>query len=283
MKLQTLLSCGPVRAADYPELRSAISRGVACGDAVRVLPGVYARSGDEQSWLVRAQAVGLSRPTAVVTGRAAAAASWWPELDVGEVSAAWPRNAVGGAGIRFEKRRIDADHVLTVNGLRVTCPALTALDLIPEMGGLVVDEVLRRRAASLRWLWHTLRSTPQRPGNLERLDVLKDSRDQPWSELEREAHRCLRKAGLKGWVSNFPVLIDDMRFFLDVAFPTLGLGLEFDGWTIHGTLEGFVHDRARDVALARAGWRILRFTSSTLDTMPSQVLAVIRHLRRARG
>jgi len=56
------------------------------------------------------------------------------------------------------------------------------------------------------------------------------------------------------------------------------LALEFDGWEFHRSLDSFIADRHRDVQLTLAGWTVLRFTDSTMETMPSSVSAMIRQL-----
>ena len=47
---------------------------------------------------------------------------------------------------------------------------------------------------------------------------------------------------------------------VDFAWPEVRLCVELDGWTQHGTRAAFVRDRARDRALLRLGWMVLRFT-----------------------
>lgn len=95
--------------------------------------------------------------------------------------------------------------VRQVAGCRVTVPALTALDLALDVGGQAIDRVLRLRRASLDDMAEALRLTNGRSGNAERRQLLLDSRDEPWSEAEREGHRLLRSAGIVGWRGNLPV------------------------------------------------------------------------------
>ena len=42
----------------------------------------------------------------------------------------------------------------------------------------------------------SLEAHPGRRGNADRREVLRDSRDRPWSEADRKAHCLLRDAGL---------------------------------------------------------------------------------------
>jgi very-short-patch-repair endonuclease len=47
---------------------------------------------------------------------------------------------------------------------------------------------------------------------------------------------------------------------VDFSWPPQRLIAELDGFRYHGTRAAFERDRARDAALAAAGWRVLRFT-----------------------
>lgn len=282
VRADLLTDQGPIRVADHPELRNAVRRAAHDGQLVRVLPGVFTQAGPQVDWRVRAEAVSLAKPSAVLTRECAAALTWWPELEVSAVTAALRTPVLPGLGIEFERRNIPADLIARVDDRLVTCAALTVLDLIPSLGGSVIDEALRRRAVTMRWLWHSLRLTRYRRGNAERAALLVDSRDQPWSELERLAHRELRQAGISGWEANYRIIVNGLALFVDVAFPALRLALEFDGWEHHRSYESFVADRSRDVLLARAGWRTLRFSASTLDDMTVEVADVVRQLRRSR-
>jgi very-short-patch-repair endonuclease len=49
-------------------------------------------------------------------------------------------------------------------------------------------------------------------------------------------------------------------FEVDFHFPAARLVVEADGWRSHKTRRDFEKDRARDAALAAAGYRTLRFT-----------------------
>ena len=60
--------------------------------------------------------------------------------------------------------------------------------------------------------------TPHRAGNLEKLKLLIDSRNEPWSAAERLSHRLLRAAHITGWETNLPVYIDGQVYYLDIAF-----------------------------------------------------------------
>lgn len=59
---------------------------------------------------------------------------------------------------------------------------------------------------------------------------------------------------------------------VDLAWPELQLCVQLDGWKHHGTREAFVSDRARDRALFRLGWSVLRFSWEDVARNPDTAL-----------
>ena len=76
------------------------------------------------------------------------------------------------------------------------------------------------------------------------------------------------------------MVIDEERFYLDIAFPRLRLAVELDGWQLHKSHDSFVGDRRRDVLLALAGWTVLHFTAVSIDEMTGQVREALAMLAR---
>jgi very-short-patch-repair endonuclease len=121
-----------------------------------------------------------------------------------------------------------------------------------------------------------LRATPYRAGNADRLRVLLDSRDEPWSEAERLAHRLLRHGRITGWRTNVPVVVGGRLYYVDIAFGRQHLALEIDGRIHEQDLQLFESDRWRQNALVQAGWHVLRFTWSMLVEHPAMFLEEVR-------
>ncbi|HHV22200.1 MAG TPA: DUF559 domain-containing protein [Propionibacterium sp.] len=105
-----------------------------------------------------------------------------------------------------------------------------------------------------------LAAFPGRGGNAERERILKDSRDRPWSEAEREAHRQLRKEGITGWETNFSMRTQAGNFIVDIAFPEAKVALGIDGFEFHSSRHAFENDRLRHNALTAEGWQVLHCT-----------------------
>ena len=180
------------------------------------------------------------------------------------------------AGYRFTRRHIPSDLVVSQSGLRLTSPALTALDLCATLGGDAIDQALRTRATTLAHLNRAMELTAARVGNRTRRQLLLDSRAEPWSEAERKLHRLLRKGGITGWRANRPVVLDDSTCYVDLIFRHLKLVVEIDGRLFHTGTEVFETDRWRQNKLVLDGWCVLRFTWTMIEEQPETVLAMVR-------
>lgn len=236
-----------------------------------VLPGVYTLPGLSAMTEVKIRALKRYEPDAILLEHAAAHQSFWPTLPVDAVAAAVPRSrTLNRKGFRLLQRQVPLDLVQSTGGLRMTVPALTALDL----GADAIDFALRTKAATLSQMWAALESTPRHRGNAARRLVLQESSDEPWSAAERQLHRLLREAGITGWVGNLPLTIDGSLYVVDVAFRGCRLAIEVDGRAFHGDAN-FERDRWRQNDLVLAGWHVLRFTWRMIDDNPDRVVAAV--------
>lgn len=240
-----------------------------------VLPGIYTTPDRSNDLGVRIRAVGLWEPDAVLTGTAAARVTFWPHVRVRTVGAALPRNRRSPSGYSFCRRRVPPELVVEHLGLRLTAPALTALELCDEIGGDGIDALLRSRHARLSDLWQAIELTPCRSGNVARRRLLLESRSEPWSAAERATHALLHRAGISGWQANVPVLVHGVTFYLDVAFAQHMLALEIDGRDHHSSAAAFERDRWRQNQLVLAGWQVLRFTWDMITNRSEMVMAQV--------
>jgi very-short-patch-repair endonuclease len=228
-------------------------------------------------------------PEGTLTGRAAARLTFWPNLAVSTVGLSIPAKRRAPRGMAVVHESIPPELTMWRGPYRLTTPALTALDLVLEMGGAGIDRALLARSATLEQMHIALDLTPRRLGNGERRRLLHDSRDEPWSEAERLLHALLRAAGISGWRANVEVHVDGTRMFLDVEFDGLMLAIEVDGYEVHGPhqWEQFQRDRRRWSMLTAAGWRILHFTWHQLrdepDWVVARIVSSIDHARSERG
>ena len=250
------------------------------GQLVAILPGIYCVPQLAADPRIRMRAVTCAHPDAVLVAGAAARLGFWPSAPLPVVEAALPVGIRPQPGFRWQRRRVPVELVVERAGLRFTDPALTALELATPDSAEAVDVALRTRTATLAGMHEALRLSAHRPGNADRLRVLLDSRDEPWSEAERKAHRLLRAAGITGWRSNLPVVVAGRRYYLDIGFRSVRLALEIDGRLHEDDPDVCESDRWRQNALVHAGWRVLRFTWAMLRDHPEEFVLQVRSALR---
>ena len=267
---------GLVVRRDHPELGGSFDWLIREGRLATVLPGVYATTELARTWQTRARTLALHHRDAVLIGAAAARVSFWPTAPLIHVEAAIRDALKPQPGFSFCRRRIPEELIAVRGGLRYTVPALTAIDLATFECSDAIDIALRVRAATLAGMYEALRMTPHRAGNLEKLKLLIDSRNEPWSAAERLSHRLLRAAHITGWETNLPVYIDGQVYYLDIAFKHQKLAIEIDGRRHQTDEDLFESDRWRQNALVVAdGWRVLRFTWAMLRNHPGVFVSTI--------
>jgi very-short-patch-repair endonuclease len=271
-----LTTDGVISRRDHPKLIGAIDRQVRNGTLRPVLPGVYSAPNMCESVRTRIIAVMCWDPDAILVGPAAAWASFWPEIRVANITCSLRHQRRPQRGYEFARRRIPAELVVSRAGVRLTSPALTALDLCASLGGEAIDQALRTRATSLAHLQRAMELTAARVGNRTRRRLLLDSRAEPWSAAERSIHRLLRFAGITGWEANKPVVLRDLTCYVDLIFRKLKLVIEIDGRLYHTGAEVFETDRRRQNLLVLDGWCVLRFTWTMIEEHPKEVLAIVR-------
>lgn len=267
---------GFVAWGDNANLRERIRYAVHVGELVRVAPGLYARPDFANTYLGRVATLFRFDPDAVLVDQSAGLVHGWGR-EPREVTCASQRFS-SRPGVQVSKRLIDPSHVVTRDGWRVTNAPLTALDLAGIYGGSAIDDALRS-FVPLSELYRLYEETSRRPGRRKVLALLKDSRDEPWSEAERLAHRLLRNAGITGWRANHRVLRRDGQVaFIDIAFVDLRLGIEIDGLQFHASPVDAHADRMRDLDLALDGWHIVRLPAALVTQHPREFLAGVREL-----
>lgn len=69
-------------------------------------------------------------------------------------------------------------------------------------------------------------------------------------------------AGLPVPQRHHRVILDGEVRELDLAYPEWKIGIEYDGWSVHGDASHFHRDRDRSARLQLEGWIILQVTSA---------------------
>jgi very-short-patch-repair endonuclease len=238
-----------------------------------VRPNVYRLAGSARTWQQAVMAVVLAAGDAAVASHATAAALWRFEgfrpgsvgLEVTVPRGRRPRldNATVHATSRLrtgDRRRSDR--------IPVTAAARTACDLgarlpEPRLARLVDDALVRKLVTieQLRETYETLRGGRRSIRAIGRILAARGD-EAVWADSVPEARlvRWLREAGLPEPEQQHR--IDAYR--VDLAYPSRGLLVEYDGFAAHSTRSAFDADRRRQNALVlHDGLVVLRFTSAS--------------------
>lgn len=270
---------GVIRARDHRDHRAQLYRCVDRGELVIAYPGVFVLPQLAADPASRIRAAAMWRPDAVVVGRAAARLSFWSDLHVGTIELAVPSRQLDRPGLHFQRRTVPRTWKWQWRRIQLSKPALTAIDLIPELHGAAVSTALRAHVEYAQML-AALEAVGHRRHQALRARVLRAYRDQPWSEAEQVAHELLRSAKITGWIANYPMSVDQHLRFVDIVFEAQRVAIEIDGRAHHGDTEEnrerFEIDRFVATTLTAHGWRVLRVTWRQLTERPGWVLASLR-------
>lgn len=184
------------------------------------------------------------------------------------------------------RKRLHHKDVRMIDGLRVTSPSRTLLDL----GDVVrrrrleraLDDALHRGLTTLAQLSELLRRAGGQ--GVRGTVVLRESieaRDPDFvrleSTLERRLARVIREAHLPRPIPQHEIF-DETSFVarVDFAYPDARLVVEADGYRFHRDKEAWGRDLQRRTVLASLGWRVLHFTWDDVHTRPERVVDQIR-------
>ena len=196
------------------------------------------------------------------------------------------------SGVRVWRSRALLPSEIAMRGpFRVTHLARTIIDLaavLDEQGlRAVLDSVVRQRRSNLAWIFQLLQRRGQGCRGAGRLRALiaeyQEADEVPDSVLERLALQLARATGHEPRL-HWEVDHGDRRLGkVDLAWPEVQLCVEVDGWMWHSNRESFEDDRARDRALQRAGWMVLRWTSRQVKSDPESLAAEVAGIYRSRA
>lgn len=259
-----------------------------------VRPGVYRVAGAPETWEQHQLAACLAGGLDAATSFRAAAWCWrlegYAAPDQLEITVPRARRARLPGVIVHDTRIWDDQHHTLHRGLPITTPARTLCDLTACSGlgpvARAVDDALRRRLTTLERLEHVfldLATKGRRRSTFMRalLEERQPGFDPGESDPELKLSRWIVGAGLPKPVHQHWVRVRGKRYRLDLAYPDLKIGIEYDSWDAHRMRTSFDADPERDAILEDAGWRMIHFTSKS--TRPFVVEIVEGAIRQRLG
>lgn len=242
----------------------------------RLHSGVYA-VGPVPGPRQREQAAVLACGVDAVVSHWSAAACWTigPRTPGRSVAVSTPRDVrTTDPGIRvFRVTRLPAEEVTVADGLPVTTPVRTLLDLAGWASSGDVERALSRAVPTLvapAELDALLARHPRRRGR-RRLRSLVQARFRTGltrSEAERKFLRLVESGGLPRPETN--VLVRGHE--IDCLWRDEKLVVEIDGRAYHSDARTFEGDRDRDGVLVSAGYRVMRVTWRQIIDQPRPLL-----------
>lgn len=229
---------------------------------VRLFRDVYVAADADITASIRARAGWLwSGGAAIVAGRSAAAlpGSAWIEADHPVELIHQNRHRLPGLQVHSDS--VGEDEIMVIDGVPVTTPARTALDLAcwyPRLDATVAVDALLRATAR---------------GVLQVADAGAQSPKETWLRM------LLIDDGLPPPVTQIPVLGEtgNVVAYLDMGWPQLMLAVEYDGEQHRSSRSQYRWDVRRLELAARRGWIVVRVLAG------DDAVDVVRRVRAARA
>ena len=261
----------------------------------RVLQGVYVDTDYADNFGLRIAAVRLVlRPHCVVTDRTAA---WlhgidtfaYRELEILpplDVCVLPDSNRIRRKGVHGRSRDLAPGDLLDVDGVRLTTPLRTALDLGCQLGRrdalAALDGFLRLHQLTTSELLHESERFAGRRGVIQLRSLIPLADERAESPGESWTRMAIIDAGLPAPQLQWWVTVDGVPTYrLDAAYPAHRLAIEYDGRAFHDSPEQRAHDEARRRWLRDHGWTVIvvtkdDFTPARLDAWLGEIARILR-------
>lgn len=247
----------------------------------RLFPDVYAPAHLDVDLALRARAAGVLVAGRGVVAGYAAAELWGASCGPGDapVDVHLPHD-YRCPGLQVHREGLENDETGWCGTTPVTTPGRAAFDLARWAPSLT------ERVVAVDALLHSCPVTPEdvrvlrnrhlgayRGGAVAAVLALVDPRAE--SPMESRTRMALHLAGLPAPAVQHPVLARGTCYYLDLAYPSARLAIEYDG-ADHRTQRRARRDLVREAALTALGWHILRFDADVVLFRPEHVAAVVR-------
>jgi very-short-patch-repair endonuclease/predicted transcriptional regulator of viral defense system len=176
-------------------------------------------------------------------------------------------------GIRLHRSpTLTPDDTTTNRGIPITTPARTIIDLARTLDGRPLEHALDLAEQRSLIDFADLRQRPIPPSLQAVLSRYTAGATVTRSEMEERFLALCDDHGIPRPKVNTRIEREEVDF----AWRDQRLIAEVDGYAYHRSPSAFESDRERDVTLAIAGWRVLRFTWTQITTRPAWVARAVR-------
>lgn len=269
---------------------SAVAAGMSWGelqrDYVRIFRDVYVHADADITAVTRAQAGWLwSGRNGIIAGLSAAAVHGSKWVDAQSPVELIHHNRHRLPGLRVRGDRIGADEIVRIDGMKVTTPERTALDLAcwhPRLAATAaVDALIRATALHVADVQQLAHRYPGRRGIVTGRVVLKSADGGAQSPQETYLRLLLVDDGLPPPQTQIPVLGDNgsVAAYLDMGWPDLMVAVEYDGEQHRTNRSQYSWDVKRLELAQRRGWIVVRVLAGD---GPKDVLRRVRAARARR-
>jgi len=263
---------------------------VRTGHLLSVHRGVYAVAGSPETPHGRWLAATLIHPTAKLSYRAGGAYwqmrnSWNEPIEV-----TIPGEARQRPGLIIHRDRLEPDEWCIEDGIPVTTPARTLLDLASVLHPFELERCLHEsefhRHRSPTSVWTLLERHPRRRGSVAlraALASLSGGVRHTRSPLEDDFQHFVYDRDLPRPQTNVRIPAGDDLIEVDCLWMPQRVVAELDGRASHERARTFETDRARDRSLSVLGFQVIRITDRALREDPDGVERDLRALLSAKS
>lgn len=222
---------------------------------------------------------------AVLSHRAAADVWELRAMKEREIDVTVPTNRRGDEIVVIHQGMLATNDTMTKDGIRVTKPLRTLLDLATCIDEKELERAVRQavylRLTTTASLGEAVSASARGRGMRKMRNALRSVGEAPGltrSDLEQDFLHFLRRHRLPIPELNVRLCIKDRRIEADCLWREQRVIIELDGRDAHDSTPAFESDRARDLALQAAGWRTGRVTSHRMRGDGKRLAAEIRAL-----
>jgi very-short-patch-repair endonuclease len=260
----------------------AVARRVRDGRLHRLYRGVYAVGHRGLTLQGRFRAAVLACGELAVLSHFAAAVFWgfweWEERRIDVTIIGCGSRSIDGVRVHCS-RALERD-VLVRDGLRVTMPARTLLDLAAVLSEKGLRSTVRRAqaqgAVSIRQILELLDRSNGHHGAAKLRAVIADGPARTRTDLEDILLDLLDAGNVERPEINAPLRFGTQTIIPDFLWRAQRVAIEADSVAWHDHKLTREHDADKQARLEAAGLRVLRITWAQITRSPQQTLARIR-------